>query len=81
MSITPFAFSVSGSPAEARDQIAAASGTNPGFPTVAGEFVAQWLDGVPDDKTVSLAIQGQLGPWQDGQITGPVNFSVLGQII
>jgi hypothetical protein len=38
------------------------------------------LTGCPMTKPSALPFRASFGPWQDGQITGPVNFSVLGQI-
>lgn len=74
---TPFGFTVSGPIADARADLAARPANDPSFPQGCADFLLAQLEGIPEEKAVTLTIQGVLG-WQEGQIAGPIAFSVFG---
>ncbi|NOW46707.1 hypothetical protein FHW96_002867 [Novosphingobium sp. SG751A] len=76
---TPFAFSLSGLMKDARTDLAARPANDPSFPQACADFILGQLEAIPEDKSVTLTIQGTLG-WQEGQIAGPLAFSVFGNV-
>ncbi|NOW46183.1 hypothetical protein FHW96_002341 [Novosphingobium sp. SG751A] len=74
---TPFGFTMSGPIKDVRTDLAARPANDPTFPQACADFLLGQLEALPEEKNVTLTIQGVLG-WQDAQIAGPLAFSVFG---
>lgn len=76
---TPFAFTITGPIGQARTDLAARPALDASFPQSCADFILGALEAVPDEKDVTLTIQGVIG-WEEGQIAGPLAFSVFGNL-
>lgn len=77
--MSAFAFTSQGTSAEVAADLATKPDAVPGFPQAAVDLIAAQLAAVPEDKAVTLTVQGNLG-WAVDQVAGLLSLSVFANV-
>lgn len=74
-----FSFTVSGTMDAALAEVKGRPAIDPNMPQPVADFIAAQLAVIPEDRNISLTVQGMLG-WDAGQVAGPILLSMFGTV-
>lgn len=77
--MSAFAFTSQGNSTAVVADLANKPATEPGLPQSVVDMIAAQLAQVPEDKTIMLTVQGNLG-WVPDQIAGLLSLSVFANV-